>query len=91
MITHSASPATRTVVEKKNNIDIHATAGITIKDKSIVSGRRIFKWFGVISTVLLSAAALAPNIFRIPANLQPWVFLTAVFWFLAFCSGMFNL
>jgi len=91
MITHSASHISHVWYEEENHLDIRATAGLTKEDNAIVSVRRILKWFGAISTVLLSAAALAPDTFEIPVNLQPWVFLTAIFWALAFCAGMFDL
>lgn len=91
MITHSASPLSHTWYEEESRINILATAGLTKEEHAIVSVRRIVKWFGAISTVLLSIVALAPNTFWIPANLQPWVFLTAIFWVLAFCAGMFDL
>jgi hypothetical protein len=91
MITHSASPASHGWYEEKNHLDIHVTAGLTKEDNAIVSVGRILKWFGATSTVLLSAAALAPDTFGIPVNLQPWIFLTAIFWVIAFCAGMFDL
>jgi hypothetical protein len=49
------------------------------------------KWFGALSTALIGLAALAPNVFGIPAALHPWVYLVSIFWFLAFCAGMFEL
>lgn len=53
--------------------------------------RPLLKWFGLLSTVALGAAALAPDIFNVPVRLCPWVFLTFVFWFFAFCTGFFSL
>ena len=91
MITHSTSTISRVRHEEKNNLDVRTTPRLTKEDNAVISARRVLKWFGAISTVLLSTAALAPELFRIPANLQPWVFLTAIFWALAFCAGMFDL
>ncbi len=91
MINQTTSPAVPVGLEKENQVEIRAATGWTRKNNLIVSRRRIVKWSGAISSVLLSAVALAPNIFRIPASLQPWVFLTAIFWVLAFCAGMFDL
>jgi hypothetical protein len=91
MITDSASPVSSVPYEEENQIDLRATAGLRKEDNPIVSGRRIFKWFGAISSTLLVAITLIPGTFGIPENLQPWVFLTAVFWVLAFCAGMFDL
>lgn len=91
MITHSTSTISRVRHEEKNKLDVRATTGLTKEGNAVVSARRVLKWFGALSTVLLSAAALAPESFRIPANLQAWVFLTAIFWVLAFCAGMFDL
>ena len=90
MVTRSVSHVSHVWYEEESSIDIRATAGLTKEDDAIVSVHRLLKWFGVISTILLSAAALAPDTFGIPANLQPWVYITAVFWVLAFCAGMFD-
>jgi hypothetical protein len=91
MITHSTSTVSHVWHQEENRLDTYATVGLEKKDKATVSVHRILKWFGAISTVLLSAAALIPHIFGIPANLQPWMFLTAIFWVFAFCAGMFDL
>lgn len=48
------------------------------------------KWFGVVTTVFVVAAALAPDTFRIPHSLRPWVFLGAVLWYFLFAAGVFN-
>jgi hypothetical protein len=53
--------------------------------------RHFLKWLGALSTALIAAAALAPSAFRIPTDLQPWVFLTSIFWYLVFCAGLFDL
>jgi hypothetical protein len=87
----SRSHSTPVELEKEDYLEIPAEAGSTKEFRMVVSRRQILKWFGAISSILLSAAALVPNIFRIPANFQPWVFLTTIFWVLAFCAGMFDL
>lgn len=91
MITHSTSTTSHVRYAEENNLDIRSTTGLAKEDTAIVSVRHIIKWFGAISTILLSAVAIAPATFRIPTNLQPWVFLVAIFWILAFCAGMFDL
>ncbi len=91
MITHSTSPASHAWHEQENHAETRTTGGRAKEDHAMFSSQHLLKWFGAISTVLLSVAALAPDILRIPANLQPWVFLTAIFWALAFCAGMFDL
>lgn len=53
--------------------------------------RPILKWFGFLSTMAWGVAAIFPGAFRIPAYAQGWVFVTAVFWLVAFCAGFFNL
>jgi hypothetical protein len=67
---------------------IHTTAERRI---SLFSWHGVLKWFGMLSTGLLGAAALAPDVFRIPTAFRPWVFIIAIFWILAFCAGMFDL
>jgi hypothetical protein len=91
MTTHSHSVVSRVPYEEEKHIDIPVTAALETEHNTVVSPHRIFKWFGAIMSLLLSVAALAPATFRIPENLRPWVFLAAVFWVLAFCSGMFDL
>lgn len=49
------------------------------------------KWFANFSTIALGVASFAPDTLGIPPNFRPWVFVTFVFWFLAFCSGVFSL
>jgi hypothetical protein len=91
MTIHSHSTVSRVPYEEEKYIDIPVTAASKKEQNTVVSPHRIFKWFGAIVSILLSVAALAPATFRIPENLRPWVFLPAVFWVLAFCSGMFDL
>jgi hypothetical protein len=93
MITNSTSQSHSAPVElkKENGLELPAKAELTKEFRMVVSRHQILKWFGAIMAVLLSVVALAPATFRIPANVQPWVFLIAVFWVLAFCSGMFDI
>jgi hypothetical protein len=90
MITHSASPASHVSYEEENKLSIRAAAALAKEDHAILSGRHILKWFGAILSILLAAIALAPDTFGIPVSMQPWMFLTAIFWILAFCAGMFD-
>lgn len=53
--------------------------------------RTIVKWFGLLSTIAWGVAALSPNTFRIPGQMQGWIFMTAILWFFAYCAGLFNL
>ncbi len=53
--------------------------------------RPLVKWFGLLSTIVLGALTFAPDTFNVPMHLRPWVFLTFVLWFFAFCAGLFNL
>jgi hypothetical protein len=85
MITNTASHISPARYEQENQLALRATAEMK------KSGHRLLKWFGALSTALLCAAALAPNVSGIPAGLHPWVFLTAIFWSFAFCAGMFDL
>jgi hypothetical protein len=57
----------------------------------MLSKRRLLKWFGLASTLVLSAGALAPNMFGIPLAWRPWVFLASIFWIFALVTGMFSL
>jgi hypothetical protein len=52
--------------------------------------QRIWKFFGYFSTLLLAAAALLPQIFRVPHQMQPWVFLAAIVWFFLFVTGFWG-
>jgi hypothetical protein len=85
MVTNSALQGYPSHYEQENHLVFPATAEI----KRL--GHHLLKWFGALSTVLLGAAALAPNAFGIPLGVQPWVFLTSIFWSFAFCAGVFEL
>jgi hypothetical protein len=52
--------------------------------------RRIRETLGYISTLLLCAMALLPQIFHISPTIHPWVFLGAIMWFFLFITGYFN-
>jgi hypothetical protein len=47
------------------------------------------KWAGILSTILLSIAALSPTAFHIPAEDQPWLFVLNIAWIVAVVSGIF--
>lgn len=85
MITNTASHASPLRSEQEDYLAFRATAEMR------ASGRRLLSRFGALSTALLCAVALAPQVFGISAGLRPWVFLTAIFWSFAFCAGMFDL
>ena len=91
MITNTAShvPLSKNGKEKLHTLS--ETTEVKIRGDAIFSKRRILKWFGTLSTLLIGAAALAPDAFGIPLDLRPWVFLTSIFWLLVFCSGFFDL
>ena len=91
MATNTASTVSHVWERQDDSLAVRATAQLETGSSPIISWRRITKWFGVLSTALLSAAALAPHTFRIPTALHPWVFVVAILWFLAFCAGMFDL
>jgi hypothetical protein len=52
--------------------------------------RRAWELLGYITTLLLGAAALAPQSFHVPNNVHPWVFLAAVIWFFLCITGFFR-
>lgn len=90
MVTNTVSHVSHSGSVKENRLAIRVTTELKKQDNVIISRRQIWKWFGVFSTLLIGAAALAPNVFGIPANVEPWLFLTSTFWFFAFCAGMFD-
>ena len=90
MAANTASHASHSGYEEENRLSLRATAEWKEQSNLSISKRRVPKWFGAFSTALIGAAALAPNVFGIPSNLEPWVFLTSIFWFFAFCAGMFD-
>lgn len=90
MVTNTVTHVSHPESVKENQLAIHVTTELKKEENAQLSWRQILKWFGILSTLLIGAAALAPNAFGIPASLQPWVFLTSIFWVFAFCAGMFN-
>jgi hypothetical protein len=91
MITHSTSPVSHTWHLEEKYLGNASTLELPRRGRASFSGRHIVKWCGAFSTILLLMAALAPGAFRIPASLEPWVFLIASLWFFAFCAGLFDL
>lgn len=45
---------------------------------------------GILSTVGLAAASIAPNTLHIPVPLRPWVFMFTIAWTLLVVSGVFS-
>ena len=90
MVTNTVSHVSHSGSVEENRLAIRVTTELNQQHNALFSRRLIWKWFGILSTLLIVAAALAPNAFGIPVSLQPWVFLTSIFWFFAFCAGMFN-
>ena len=91
MITITSKPDFRPCEEDKDDIIIiHYEPRSRTEGKSISFIRHLVKWFGVFSTVALGAAAFTPSTFNMPMNFRPWVFVTFIFWFFAFCAGFFN-
>ena len=86
MVTRVSNP----LYPEASHSAIRTTAEWKEQSRPLLSRPRILKWVGMISTGLICAAALAPHAFGIPANFRAWVFVTAIFWFLAFCAGMFE-
>lgn len=91
MITNTASPVPHSKNGKGNSLAHREPPRVKTQGNAMFSKRRILKWFGILSTMALGAAAIAPDAFGIPLDLRPWVFLTSIFWLLAFCAGFFNL
>lgn len=48
------------------------------------------KLAGILSTVGLVSASLAPNTLHIPISLRPWVFMFTIAWTLLLASGVFS-
>jgi len=91
MITITSTPEFRSCEEDEADIIvIHYEPRSRTEGKSMSFIRHLVKWFGVLSTVALGAAAFTPATFNMPINFRPWVFVTFIFWFFAFCAGFFN-
>lgn len=48
------------------------------------------KLAGILSTVGLAAASVAPNTFNIPVPMRPWLFMITIAWALLLASGVFS-
>ena len=48
------------------------------------------KLAGILSTVGLVAASVAPNTFNIPIPMRPWLFMFTIAWTLLLASGVFS-
>jgi hypothetical protein len=90
MVTNTVSDVSHSESVKEPRRVIGATTELKKQDNTRFSMRQLLKGFGICSMLLLGAAALAPNVFGIPLGLRPWVFVVFIFWFFAFCAGMFH-
>ena len=91
MITITSTPQLRSCEEDDADIIvIHYEPRSSIEGNSRSFIRPLVKWFGVLSAVALGVAAFSPATFNVPINFRPWVFVTFIFWFFAFCAGFFN-
>lgn len=77
--------------EKADIIVVRYESSIETPGKFTQFIRRPLKVFGFLSTAVWSVAAFVPNIFNVPLNYRPWVFVTFIFWFFGYCAGLFNL
>ena len=92
MITITSTPELNTCEEEKADIIvIRYEPGSRTEGKIIQLIRRPLKVFGFLSTMVWTAAALAPNTVNVPQNLRAWFFVVWIFWFFGFCTGLFNL
>lgn len=48
------------------------------------------KLAGILSTVGLAAASVAPNTLHIPVPMRPWLFMFTIVWTLLVVSGVFS-
>lgn len=53
--------------------------------------KKLSKGVGLAGTLALAFAAFAPKIVSVPISMRPWVFITFIFWFVFYSSGMFSL
>jgi hypothetical protein len=90
MVTNTASPVSYSKNAKGNSLVFHETPRVKTQRDVVFSKRRLLKWFGILSTLLIGTAAIAPDTFGIPLDLRPWVFLISIFWLVTFCAGFFN-
>ena len=80
MITHTSSPVKFSKKETK----------MKKQGKVMFSAHQLLKSFGILLTLVWGTAALAPHLFNLPLNMRPWIFVTFIFWFIAFCAGVFS-
>lgn len=91
MDTHTTLRINSSNEEEADMIAIRYQPIAMEEGKTVRFLRPLLKWFGTLSTIALGTAALAPHVLNVPMQLRPWVFLTFIFWFFAFCAGTFNL
>lgn len=53
--------------------------------------RSLFKGLGLVGTVAFAFTAFAPDMMNIPQSMRPWLFVTFIFWFVLYTSGIFSL
>lgn len=46
---------------------------------------------GLLGTVIFALTAFAPDMMNVPHAMRPWLFVTFIFWFMLYVSGMFTL
>lgn len=90
MITNTSPHVSPSRNGKEHLLILRKATEVNIRRGAIFSTRRILRWLTILVTVLIVTAGIIPNAFGIPFNLRPWVFLTSIFWFLAFCAGILN-
>ena len=90
MITDLYQPVFDPCEEHADVIMVHYEPRAATQGDSMSIFRRLLKWFGLLSTLVLGALAFSPNTFNVPLSLRPWIFLTFIFWLFAYCAGTFN-
>lgn len=53
--------------------------------------KSLLKAIGLVGTMTLALAAFAPDMLNVPQSMRPWLFITFIFWFVLYSSGMFTL
>lgn len=48
-----------------------------------------FQMIGILSTLALVTASIAPKALHVPAPMRPWVFMFTIAWTLLVVSGVF--
>jgi hypothetical protein len=90
MGTKTVSHVSQSSPVKESRLALHVTRELRKQENAILSRHQIWKWIGLLLTLLIGVAALAPNAFEIPVGVQPWVFLIFICWLFAFCVGKFD-